>query len=258
MSARPEKRLRVPSYPFREDSWQMHLENLFDGTSAAIVVGGTALATLLRCGVHDCAVALGALHGALRRRFSADLARAELAVYIQDMQRDGVIRAAPIHLGDAEVDAATDALIGTRSLAGLEQAHQAGKRRRADVSVRAVRTFTQAADLAPVFGLAGTLVSLSQLSTGPGLAQDFAPAIAMAVLTTLYGLLLGNIVLAPLGRMVARLAAHEEAERQKLLEWLEEQVASALPGAGRAAAPAPSAAASAGPRGAPSPGAIRP
>ncbi|WP_260925009.1 hypothetical protein [Novosphingobium sp. 9] len=52
----------------------------------------------------------------------------------------------------------------------------------------------------------------------------------MAVLTTLYGLLLGNMIFAPLARMIARGAAHEEEARQDLLDWLEAQVADALPG----------------------------
>ena len=38
----------------------MNLAALFDPTSAAIVVGGTALATFLRCGTGDCRLALAA------------------------------------------------------------------------------------------------------------------------------------------------------------------------------------------------------
>lgn len=217
----------------------MQFENLFDAASALIVVGGTSVATCLRCGLRDSAIALVAARAVLARPFSADQARSEMAVHIQEIQRDGVIRAMPHHLGDAEIDAATDALIGTRSLTGLHDAHVAYKRRRTERSAHAVRTFNQAADLAPVFGLAGTLVSLSQLSTGPGLSQNFGPAISMAVLTTLYGLLLGNLVLAPLARLIARRGAHEEAERDQLLEWLKSQVAQAIPGAARTGANMP-------------------
>lgn len=207
----------------------MQLEHLFDATSAAIVVGGTVLATLLRCGLGDCVVALTSLGGLGGRRFDAITARAELAGTVREIQADGVIRAEPHHFGDAEFDDATDALIGSRSLAGLHAAHTAHKRRRLDASRRAVRTFTQAADLAPVFGLAGTLISLSQLPTGAGSGGDFTAAISMAVLTTLYGLLLGNIVFAPLARMVARASSVEERERQSVLEWLERQVEGAMP-----------------------------
>lgn len=204
----------------------MQIGSLFDPASALIVVGGATLATLMRCGLGDTRAALGALKGLFGRHFDATQARAELAAYVREMQVDGVIRAKPRHFGDAEFDDATDALVGARSLEALQAAHVAHKRRRVKQNLRAVRTFNQAADLSPVFGLAGTLVSLSQLS---GASGDFAGAISMAVLTTLYGLLLGNMVFAPIARVVARVAAHEETERQKVLDWLEEQVASALP-----------------------------
>lgn len=208
----------------------MQLQNLFDATSALIVVGGTCLATVLRCGLGETRAALGALAGLCRKSFDPAQARAELAAHVREMQRGGVIRAEPIHLGDAELDDVTDALIGSRSITGLHAAHLAHKRRRTRHSIRAVRTLDQAAELAPVFGLAGTLVSLSQLPSlhGDG-GGDFTAAISMAVLTTLYGLLLCNLVFAPLGRIVARRAAEEERDRQRVLEWLEKQVVEALP-----------------------------
>ncbi|SFF75864.1 chemotaxis protein MotA [Novosphingobium sp. CF614] len=211
----------------------MQLQNLFDATSALIVVGGTCLATVLRCGLGDtraALAALAALAGIGGKRFDAARARAELAVHVREMQKDGVIRTEPYHFGDAELDEATDALIGTRSISALHGAHITHKRRRVRQNLRAMRTLNQAADLAPVFGLAGTLISLSQLPASDGSGGNFTAAISMAVLTTLYGLLLGNIVFAPLGRIVARRASLEEQERQRVVEWLEQQVGAALPG----------------------------
>lgn len=210
----------------------MQLQNLFDATSALIVVGGTCLGTLLRCGWGDTRAAMEALGGLFGKRFDAAQARAELASHVREIQRDGVIRAEPIHLGDAELDDVTDALIGSRSLTGLHAVHTAHKRRRNYHGMRAVRTLNQAAELGPVFGLAGTLVSLSQMPAALGQGGDFTKAISMAVLTTLYGLLIGNMVFAPLGRMVARRAAREEKDRQRVLDWLEKQVADALPAPG--------------------------
>ncbi|MEJ2408843.1 MAG: MotA/TolQ/ExbB proton channel family protein [Novosphingobium sp.] len=207
----------------------MQPENLFDATSALIVVGGTCLATVLRCGLGDTRAALEALFALGTRRFDAAKLRAELAVHVRGMQKDGVIRTEPRFFGDAELDEATDALIGTRSVAGLHQTHLQHKRERNKHSLRAVRTLTQAADLAPVFGLAGTLVSLSQMPGGEGGGGNFTAAISMAVLTTLYGLLLGNLFFAPLARAVARRASDEERARQRVLDWLEKQVTEALP-----------------------------
>jgi chemotaxis protein MotA len=198
----------------------MNLANLFDPASAAIVCGGTLLATVLRCGPANCLAAAGAVAGLGRSTFDADSTRAEMAVQVREIQKGGVLRTEPHRTGDRAFDEASGALIGNRSVKALLATHEVHKARRVEYARCAVSTLAQAAELAPVFGLAGTLLSLSQLPAD-GLAKGaFAGAISMAVLTTLYGLLLANLLLAPLARMVERKAAEEEAERQQIVDWL--------------------------------------
>ena len=211
----------------------MGLASYFDAASFAIVAGGTLLSTLLRCGAGDCRQALIALAHIGRHSFDADTARAELAVQIRDIREDGLLRANPRHFGDSEFDDVTDALIGSRSVSALLASHEEHKARRVEAANRAVRTLAQAAELAPVFGLAGTLISLARLPVEGLTKGAYMGSISMAVLTTLYGLLLANLVLAPLARIVERAASTEERERQKLVDWLAQQVSSAInaPGA---------------------------
>lgn len=201
---------------------------LADGPSAAIVLGGTAVATVLRCGWRDTAATVGSLARLWRPAFDLDLARATLAQQVQDIARHGLLRAQPRHLGDAEFDDATDAMFDRRSVGALISSHEGKRRLRLTTSVRAVRFLAQGSELAPVFGLAGTLVSLSQLP-GEGLSNgSMNGAIAMAVTTTLYGLLLANLVLGPLARLVERAADAEDADRQDLTDWLAAQVEATL------------------------------
>ncbi len=202
----------------------MNFINLIDGPSALIVFGGTALATVLRAGISDCGVTLSKLRQLGAKPFDPDRARSELAAQIQEIQRDGLLRAHPHHFGDSEFDEATDALITRRSVPALLAAHEEHRVRRTKESDRAVRTLAQAAELSPVFGLAGTLVSLSQLPAA-GVAQgSFTAAISMAVVTTLYGLLGANLILAPLARIIERKANAEEADRQAVIDWIAAQV----------------------------------
>lgn len=215
----------------------MDTMHLLDPVSAAIVVGGTLLATVLRCGVDDSRAAMFAIAGLWQRRFDSGKARAALALQIREIQQDGLLRAEARHSGDREFDDATDALIGKRSIGALHATHDGHRRRRIERNQRAIQTLVQASDLAPVFGLAGTLISLSQLPSLDGTASQFMGSISMAVLTTLYGLLLGNLFFAPLARIVERAARAEERERQLLVDWLEDQVAPVIPGA-RPMAPA--------------------
>ena len=83
----------------------MNLMNLVDGPSAVIVLGGTLLATMLRSGIGDCRFAVIKLAQLGSSRFDASAARSELAQQVQEIHKDGLLRAVPHHFGDSEFDA---------------------------------------------------------------------------------------------------------------------------------------------------------
>lgn len=212
----------------------MDITSFLDGRSAAIVLGGTLVATVLRCGLNDCRRALTAVGALGRTKFEAEKVRAELAIQVQEIKQDGILRADPHEVGDSEFDEVSGTLIRQRSVPALLAAHEGHKARRLAFNNSAVRTLAQASELAPVFGLAATLISLAMLPRTGISGGDYASTISMAVLATLYGLVLANLVLAPLACIVNRRAETEEVERQRVLDWLAEQVAAACPPRGRA------------------------
>ncbi|TXI10699.1 MAG: chemotaxis protein MotA [Novosphingobium sp.] len=208
---------------------------LFDGLSLSIVLAGTALATVLRSGRHELTVTARAIAGLFAKRFSAVQAKADLAAQVSAIRSDGLLRARTSAIGDREFDDVTDVLIRSRSLDALIERHHDHRRKRITAANAAVRTLAQAAELGPVFGMVGTLVSLSRLPA-TGLEQGtLSGAISMAVLTTIYGLLLANLVLAPLARAVERRSLDEERQRQEVIDWLSGQIEPALPVATHAA-----------------------
>ena len=207
----------------------MDLAHLIDPVPAAIVVGGTLLATVLRAGRADCRSTARALAALLRPSFNPDLIRRDLAPLANDIRKDGVYRARARATGDPALDDAIKAMIEGHSASMLLMHHTNDRKKRLARAQRAAVTLAQAADLAPVFGLAGTLVSLAQLS-GRGIARAmFMNAISMSVLATLYGLLLANMLLAPLARAIERRAEREEAARQDLIDWIAAQFAAVSP-----------------------------
>lgn len=193
---------------------------LLDPWSAALVLGGTFLATMLRCGWADTRLALHAIGQLFVPRFDAVRAKAELAIQVQDIEEDGLLRATPHHFGDGEFDEMADALISTRSIQALHESHEDHRARRIESSRRAVVVLVNAAELSPVFGLAGTLVSLGSLSAPAAANGGFAAAIGMAVATTLYGLVAANFVFAPLAAIISRRADAEDRAREDLIAWL--------------------------------------
>jgi chemotaxis protein MotA len=207
----------------------MDLVHLIDPVPAAIVIGGTLLATALRAGQVDCRSTVKELAGLWRRPFDPDGVRRDLAPLANDIRRDGVFRARARPTGDPALDEAIKAMIEGHSASMLMMHHAVDRKKRLARAQRAAVTLAQAADLAPVFGLAGTLVSLAQLSARGIARAMFMNAISMSVLATLYGLLLANILLAPLARAIERRAEREEAARQDLIDWIASQFAAVSP-----------------------------
>jgi len=186
---------------------------LLDPLSAAIVIGGTLAATLLRCGWRDARAALAMLAQVPRRPFDSGRVRAELAAQVREIGEDGILRAEPHRFGDGEFDDLSEALIRHRSIKGLFEEHERHRTRRQALAQTATRVLGEAAELAPVLGLAGTLFALGGYA--PGVDGDYARSIGTAVVTTLYGLVLANFVFAPLvGAVVGRGVAVPEGEEQ--------------------------------------------
>ena len=196
------------------------MEHWLDPVALGIVLGGTVLATLLRCGPAEVRVALGRIGALMRPAFDPARAKADLSRQIRAIGRDGLLRTEPVAVGDAEFGEIADALVARRSFAALQATHNDHARARRDAAQTATRVLGDAAELAPVLGLAGTLVALG---TMPGDAGEggMTGAIAMAVVTTLYGIAAANFLFAPLAAAIARRAAREEEAREELLDWLE-------------------------------------
>ena len=54
--------------------------------------------------------------------------------------------------------------------------------------------------------------------------ESLVDAVAIAVVTTLYGLLAANFLFAPIAAAIARRSRQEERDRDAVLEWLAEGV----------------------------------
>lgn len=220
--------LRNPSL-WLDIQGKTRMTNLFDPLSLAVVMGGTLLATLLHCGPVACRNAAKKIFEIMRPGFDPTRARAELARQVAEIARNGLVRSEPAQTGDAEFDEATDAMIASRSLQMLVERHRDHRRRRLARAGAARLVLERAAELAPVLGLAGTLLSLGRLAEGSGQTPELASALGMAVLTTFYGLVIAHFIAAPLAEIVERHAQAEDAAREELFHWLEAEVARAEP-----------------------------
>jgi chemotaxis protein MotA len=199
---------------------------LLDPGALAIVAGGTALATLARTGWHDVAAAARAAARMGRSGFDADANRAMLARSLRDIRERGHLGARVIAAPDPATARLLDAYLTSGSIAALLDASDEGSKAREAASARAASVFDSAGELAPVFGLVGTLLAITQLmpELGAGPVETVMASIAGAVVSTLYGVLLAHLACFPMARAILRARAHEEEARGALAEWFADEL----------------------------------
>lgn len=75
--------------------------------------------------------------------------------------------------------------------------------------IKSAAVLRRASEVAPAMGLIGTLVGLVHMLGGLNDPAAIGPAMALALLTTFYGAVLGNVALAPLAAKLERAAENE-------------------------------------------------
>lgn len=78
------------------------------------------------------------------------------------------------------------------------------------------KVFKGMGETAPAFGMIGTLIGLVQMLAAMSNPQDIGPAMAVALLTTLYGALLANLIFNPLADKLS-LRSNQEQEVKALI-----------------------------------------
>lgn len=199
---------------------------LFDPGALAIVGTGTALACAARCGWRDFGAALRQAGGLARRRFNPEANRKALALALTAIQRDGSHRANPALPPDRALGMMLDTYLRHGTLDALQSTREATRALGAARRANAVQVFAWAGELAPVFGLIGTLYAFTQLApmVGTDSVALAMKAIATAVLSTLYGALLAHLICYPLSNAIARRGLEDEHRREALADWFVDQM----------------------------------
>lgn len=201
--------------------------SLINAEAAVIVLGGTLLASALASGWANLRCAAVQALGLLRAPLDEASNRAALARLVYEIDRKGrFAAAAPLPPDPALADMVT-AYLRAGEIAGLHEARRSRSVTDRKQRSAALATWRQAGELAPVAGLAGTLYGIAQLApvTSQGVvAISTTSAIATAVVSTFYGLMLAHLVCLPLAGAIARRAQAEQALRIRLISWFEGQL----------------------------------
>ncbi|MEZ7273403.1 MotA/TolQ/ExbB proton channel family protein [Sphingobium sp. 10 DY56-G10] len=187
--------------------------HLFDPATLLAMLGGIALVALFQNGLAACGRAIGALAPLLRANplRDQDAARAALLQIDHVAQlrglscTDRVKTAHPFLTQAAHKLANCDrteqfALWATQALADRAQRHGA-----------AHRVWLSVADAAPALGMAGTILGLIGMFAAMNDPAALGPSMALALLTTFYGVVIANIIAAPIAARLADLSDRELA-----------------------------------------------
>lgn len=193
------------------------LAPFLDPVAFAIVGGGTVVATLLRTPLGDIGRGLAALSVLGRRPFDAAALLNQIEALSRISSRHGVMQLDRSVIRDADVAVAIQAIVDGSSADKVATTLDARRTARFERQRAAAEMWAAAAEIAPAMGMVGTLVGLVRMFTAMTDPATIGAAMAVAVLATLYGALLGNLVAMPIAARLKRLARAEYIERTRLV-----------------------------------------
>jgi chemotaxis protein MotA len=195
----------------------MNAGTFLDPIALAIVGGGTLLATFLRAPARDVARAIAALPTLARRSFSADPMLEQVAALARIARRHGTIALDRSVLTDPDIAAAVADIVDGGDGAAVTRRLDDLRRCRIERHVAAAEVWAGAAEAAPAMGMVGTLVGLVAMFTRMTDPQAIGGAMAVALLATLYGALIANLVAQPIATRLRAAGRAEAFERQRLV-----------------------------------------
>ena len=189
---------------------------LLDPLALAIVLGGTAISVLLRHRLADVGRGLVALKTLLRRPFDAAQLIAQAGSLEKIAKRHGLIALDRSVIDDSDMAAAVAAAVDGATPSEIEAVIRDRVATRVERHRAVIELWSGVAEAAPAMGLIGTILGLVRMFAAMDNPDRIGAAMAVALLATLYGALLANLVAMPIVARLKRLARVEAAERLRL------------------------------------------
>ena len=201
----------------------------FDPLALGIVGAGTLLATAARGPWRDTVRAFRALPLLWRTPFDFAPARAELAGAERIATAKSLLAIDSQLLRDPDVAEGVQAVLDGDAPDDVEALLDRLREARLDRHAVVQDWWAAAAETAPALGMVGTLIGLVQLFRVMDDPAAIGGAMAVALLATLYGALIANLLAAPIAARLRRLSRAEEIERRALVRPFRAFAARELP-----------------------------
>ncbi|MFT3976251.1 MAG: MotA/TolQ/ExbB proton channel family protein [Sphingomonas bacterium] len=187
-----------------------------DPYAAAIVGGGTLAAAVLRAPFADQGRALRALLTLPRRDFSAGPLLDQVHALSRLARRQGPIALDRPVIADPDLAAAVAMIVDGEGGDAVAAEMRHRRRARIERHAAAAEVWSGMAEAAPAMGMVGTLIGLVTMFTRMNDPRTIGQAMAIALLATLYGAILANLILQPIASRLRAAARSEAFERARL------------------------------------------
>ncbi len=187
--------------------------------SLVVVVGGTFMVTL-------CQISLAQFFGSFKVTLRAFLHKSvppekliEEAIGLADIARkEGILALEGNEIEDKFLENGIKLCIDGHSTDIVQKMLSKDINLELDRQSTGVLMFKSIAEAAPAMGMIGTLIGLVQMLANMDDPKSIGPAMAVALLTTLYGAIIANAIALPIAAKLKAISANERLNKLLVLE----------------------------------------
>ena len=187
--------------------------------SLFIVMGGTAMVVLVKFTLSQY---FGAFKVAVNAFRSSLQKPEEIIPQIVEMssvaRKEGLLALEEIEISNPFLQSGVNLLIDGSSPEDTRKLLTKDKKEISDRHKLGAQVFESSGDVAPAMGMIGTLIGLVQMLSNMDDPKSIGPAMAVALLTTLYGAILANMVFLPMADKLKLRRTEEEKLNSICLE----------------------------------------
>ena len=184
-----------------------------------IVVGGTMAVTLMKFPLSH---TLGAFHVALKAFIHKSDRPSELveqSIHLASIARkDGLLGLEQIEVQNTFLRKGIQLVVDGHEPELVERMLSKDINLTIERNEEGISIFKAIGDVAPAMGMIGTLIGLVQMMANMDDPKAIGPAMAIALLTTLYGAVIANAIALPIADKLSHRSREEEVNKSLILE----------------------------------------
>lgn len=192
-----------------------------DLVSVLIVLGGGISATVIRFGMKDITNAMKVAKNAFSDKTPSI---GELIDKLEELatiaRKEGILALERVTFDDPFLQKGVNYLVDGADSEQLQSLLYTDIDNTAARHELGSKIFSSLGDAAPAFGMIGTLVGLVQMLANMDDPASIGPAMAVALLTTLYGSLIANLIALPIADKLSYRSAKEVMRKNLMIEGL--------------------------------------